>query len=73
MLISSLPKVGVKYAEKRLKGIPGSPPLLLDPPVGCRFRERCPVAFDQCVDVPPFLEIEKDHLIACWKEFERDA
>jgi peptide/nickel transport system ATP-binding protein len=73
MLISSLPKVGVKHAEKRLKGIPGSPPLLLDPPIGCRFRERCPVAFDKCVDVPPFLEIEKGHFIACWKEFERDA
>ncbi|HUS70548.1 MAG TPA: ABC transporter ATP-binding protein [Anaerolineae bacterium] len=73
LLISALPKVGVKYAERRLTGIPGSPPLLLDPPVGCRFRERCPVAFDKCLQEPPFIEIEKDHLVACWKEFERDA
>ena len=73
LLISSLPKVGVKYAERRLTGIPGNPPLLLDPPVGCRFRERCPVAFDRCLQEPPFIEIEKDHLVACWKEFERDA
>lgn len=68
LLISSLPKVGVKYAEKRLTGIPGSPPLLLDPPLGCRFRERCPVAFEKCLEEPPFTEIEQDHLVACWKE-----
>jgi len=73
LLIASLPKVGVKYSEKRLTGIPGSPPLLLDPPIGCRFRERCPVAFEKCLDVPPFIEIEKDHFVACWKEFEKNA
>jgi peptide/nickel transport system ATP-binding protein len=73
LLISSLPKVGVKYSEKRLTGIPGGPPLLLDPPIGCRFRDRCPLAFDQCVEVPPFIEIEKDHFVACWKVFEENA
>ena len=73
LLISALPKVGVKYAERRLAGIPGNPPLLLDPPVGCRFRERCPVAFDRCLQEPQFIEVEKDHFVACWKESERDA
>lgn len=68
LLISSLPKVGVKYAEKRLEGIPGSPPLLLNPPKGCRFRERCPLAFEKCVIAPPFIEIEPGHSVACWKE-----
>jgi len=73
LLIASLPKVGVKHAEKRLTGIPGSPPLLLDPPIGCRFRERCPVAFEKCLEEPPFIEIEKGHFVACWKEFEKNA
>jgi peptide/nickel transport system ATP-binding protein len=68
LLISSLPRVGVKYADKRLIGIPGSPPLLLDPPIGCRFRERCPVAFEKCVEVPPFVEVKPGHSVACWKE-----
>jgi peptide/nickel transport system ATP-binding protein len=31
-----------------LTGIPGSPPDLADPPPGCRFQPRCPVAFDDC-------------------------
>ncbi len=73
LLISSLPKVGIKYSDEVLHGIPGKPPLLLDPPIGCRFRERCPVAFEKCSQVPPFLELEKDHFVACWKEFEDHA
>lgn len=70
LLISSLPKVGVKVDQQRLQGIPGSPPLLLNPPVGCRFRDRCPVAYEKCVEQPPFLEIEPGHHVACWREFE---
>jgi peptide/nickel transport system ATP-binding protein len=73
LLISSLPKVGLKYAEKRLESIPGNPPLLLNPPTGCRFRDRCPVAYEKCTDEPPFLEIEPDHFVACWREFETNA
>jgi len=73
LLIASLPKVGVKHTEKRLAGIPGGPPPLLDPPLGCRFRERCPIAFEKCLEVPPFSEIEKGHFVACWKELARDA
>jgi peptide/nickel transport system ATP-binding protein len=73
MLVSSLPTVGVRFAEHRLTGIPGTTPLLLNPPAGCRFRDRCPVAFEKCVDVPPFLELARNHWVACWKEFEKNA
>lgn len=69
MLISSLPEVGVRYAETRLTGIPGKPPLLLDPPAGCRFRDRCPIAFEKCMEVPPFMEVGQGHYVACWREF----
>jgi peptide/nickel transport system ATP-binding protein len=68
LLISSLPEVGVRYDEKRLAGIPGTPPGLLTPPVGCRFSDRCPVAFEKCVEQPPFVEVEPGHFVACWKE-----
>ena len=67
LLISSLPEVGVRYEDKRLSGIPGSPPALLNPPEGCRFRARCPLADEQCRQEPPFVKIEPDHFVACWK------
>jgi peptide/nickel transport system ATP-binding protein len=67
MLLSSLPETGVRYSEQRLSGIPGRPPSLLDPPTGCRFRARCPLASEQCEEEPPFTGIEPDHAAACWK------
>jgi peptide/nickel transport system ATP-binding protein len=67
LLISSLPEVGIRYADRPLSGIPGRPPGLLDPPVGCRFRDRCPFAFDQCAEEPPFVEVAPGHFAACWK------
>jgi peptide/nickel transport system ATP-binding protein len=67
MLISSLPEVGVRHAERRLSGIPGRPPSLLDPPPGCRFRDRCPLAFDRCAEDPPPVEVAPGHHVACWK------
>ena len=73
MLISSLPEVGVRYADKKLSGIPGSPPSLLKPPTGCRFRARCPLAFDKCAEEPPFVEVDNDHWVACWKATGTDA
>jgi peptide/nickel transport system ATP-binding protein len=67
LLISALPEVGVRYGGKRLTGIPGSPPSLRPAPTGCRFRARCPLAFDKCAEEPPFVELEPGHSVACWK------
>ena len=55
--VSSLPEMGRRFSEKRLAGIPGTPPSLLNPPDGCRFRDRCPLADAQCLEEPPFVEI----------------
>ncbi len=67
LLIGSLPEVGVRISEKRLRGISGRPPSLLRPPSGCRFRDRCPLAFDKCAEEPPFVEIAPGRYAACWK------
>ena len=53
LLISSLPDTAGK---RRLEGIPGLPPSLLEIPPGCPFMPRCPEAMDICgVDVPELL------------------
>jgi peptide/nickel transport system ATP-binding protein len=67
LLISSLPEIGMRHAQRPLTGIPGRPPGLLKPPQGCRFRDRCPLAFDKCLEEPPFVEVARDHAVACWK------
>jgi oligopeptide/dipeptide ABC transporter ATP-binding protein len=35
-------------------------------PTGCRFRTRCPLAFEKCVEEPPLIQIGQDHAAACW-------
>jgi peptide/nickel transport system ATP-binding protein len=67
LLLSSLPEVGVRYADRKLRGIPGRPPSLLEPPAGCRFRTRCPLASESCEECPLFAEVEPGRTVACWK------
>jgi len=66
-LIASLPEVGVRHDQTTLTGIPGRPPSLVNPPAGCRFRDRCPFAFAKCTETPPFEEVKPGHHVACWK------
>lgn len=63
-LMNSFPSIiGPK---KRLIPVPGEPPNLLNPPTGCRFHPRCPVAMDVCKKVvPEFIEYEDKHWAAC--------
>jgi peptide/nickel transport system ATP-binding protein len=47
----------------------GEPPSLLDPPPGCRFHPRCPVAMERCkTDLPPRFDVgdAPGHWAACW-------
>jgi oligopeptide/dipeptide ABC transporter ATP-binding protein len=51
---------------KRVEGIPGNPPNLLNPPLGCKFHPRCPYAKERCLqEEPEFIEIGEDHSVAC--------
>jgi len=67
-LLAAVPKpVPVGRGAKRKRIIlQGDVPSPVTPPSGCRFRTRCPHAFDQCkVEEPAFREIEPGHWAAC--------
>jgi peptide/nickel transport system ATP-binding protein len=47
--------------------IAGDPPNPIDPPSGCRFRTRCPVAMLRCAETPPpFVSVDAGHEVACY-------
>ena len=62
-LIGSLPTFEERSERE---SIPGRPPALDDPPPGCRFHPRCPVAVEKCSQVvPDLLEVVPGHRVAC--------
>jgi peptide/nickel transport system ATP-binding protein len=66
-LISAVP-IPDADAERRRARLPlaGEPPSAIDPPSGCCFRTRCPIAKQICSDVPPPLAPHRTgHLAAC--------
>lgn len=63
-LIESLPRIGDSEPKQ---GLAGSPPNLADPPPGCRFHPRCPLAMPRCRERPPALvEMESKRRVACF-------
>jgi peptide/nickel transport system permease protein len=64
-LLNSFPDL--LHPDRRLIGIPGSPPRLDAMPPGCSFEPRCPLAFDRCrVEVPPAYELGDGRRAACF-------
>jgi oligopeptide/dipeptide ABC transporter, ATP-binding protein, C-terminal domain len=64
-LLSAIPIPDPDARRERLP-LKGEIPTAIEPPSGCRFRTRCPLAESQCAEVEPQLvEVEKDHFVAC--------
>jgi peptide/nickel transport system ATP-binding protein len=63
-LFASVPRITGPL--KRLNPIRGSVPAPTAWPSGCRFRPRCPKAFDKSELEPPLLPVEPDHQMRCW-------
>ncbi|MBM2844464.1 MAG: putative transporter ATP-binding protein [Anaerolineales bacterium] len=57
------------YTQALMSAIPiPNPRLPLNPPRGCRFHPRCPVALEHCaVQEPPLIEVSPEHWVACWR------
>jgi oligopeptide/dipeptide ABC transporter ATP-binding protein len=65
-LMTAIPVPNPRLKRERtiLKGDVPSP---LNPPKGCRFHPRCPVAMEICSqEEPVFKELLPDHWVACW-------
>lgn len=61
-LLASIPRPGSPF-----RSIPGIVPSLINPPVGCRFHDRCAYAMEVCRKMKPkLIEVEKDHFVACF-------
>jgi peptide/nickel transport system ATP-binding protein len=70
-LLGSIPRLDRPKTE-RLHSIKGTPPSLINLPRGCKFRPRCPHAFDKCMEEPRLENRveEPGHLDRCWLTVE---
>ncbi len=64
-LLSAIPIPDPKQKRKRIV-LQGDVPTPINPPSGCRFRTRCPLAIEECARIDPELrEVSPSHHVAC--------
>jgi oligopeptide/dipeptide ABC transporter ATP-binding protein len=70
-LLGSIPRLD-RPKPKKLHSIEGTPPSLINLPAGCKFRPRCPQAFEKCEEEPELKRRVDDagHLDRCWLSVE---
>jgi len=71
-LLSAVPIPDPKVEKRRKRIIlEGDVPSPLNPPSGCHFHTRCPIAIEKCkVEEPPFMDYGNGHFAACWRARE---
>jgi oligopeptide/dipeptide ABC transporter ATP-binding protein len=71
-LLGSLTRID-RPRTARLAQIGGQPPSLISLPQGCSFRNRCPHAFDKCLEMPPLesRNHQEGQLDRCWLSAEQ--
>lgn len=64
-LIKCIPRIDDR--AEILYTIDGNVPHPTDFPKGCRFSTRCSKLIEKCKkELPPLIEVEKNHLVRCW-------
>lgn len=68
-LLSAIPVPDPEYSETHQRTIlQGDVPSPVNPPSGCRFRTRCPIADESCaLKQPEFRQLKPGHFVACDK------
>ena len=66
-LIRAIPEPDPSNRLRQRPVIPGEPPSPTEPPTGCRFHPRCPLAIAGTCEVvdPPLIEVRPGHMAAC--------
>jgi len=66
-LVSAVPIPDPKLERSRVRiPVKGELPSPLNPPKGCAFHTRCPLAFDKCTQSPPQLVDYNGHRVSCF-------
>jgi oligopeptide/dipeptide ABC transporter ATP-binding protein len=63
LLLASLPRL---HSDVPPRGLPGEPADLTALPAGCRFRPRCPYAWEACLAHPPAIPLADGGHARCW-------
>jgi oligopeptide/dipeptide ABC transporter ATP-binding protein len=65
-LLSAVPAWPHGRTEQRIL-LSGETPSALDPPQGCRFHTRCPIAIQRCsIEAPNLVSVGEGHQVSCW-------
>ncbi|MGJ5011767.1 ABC transporter ATP-binding protein [Bradyrhizobium oligotrophicum] len=71
LIAAAAPPGPMREDLKRRYLVKGDPPSPVDPPPGCRFAQRCPMAIDECSQRLPVLDaIGSHHYVACHRAAE---
>jgi len=68
-LLASVPRLD-RVSDDELQAIPGTPPNLLELPAGCRFRDRCSQAMEECLQRPPLWVGDDGRMSRCFLPME---
>lgn len=71
-LVAAVPVPDPKYRRPPIE-ISGELAKPIDPPPGCRFAPRCPVAHERCSEVPAMMRLSDHHQVACHAVEARQA
>jgi peptide/nickel transport system ATP-binding protein len=63
-LLNSMPVLG-DASNRTLQSIEGTVPMMINPPLGCRFADRCAKRYDACDNAPPLVQ-HHGRQVRCW-------